>query len=428
MSEFLSVFWDQQPAGTAISILIAALVLAGAADIVSALVWLARQRRSTKHARKALPPALTGEKLDSEAKLGRLLGIGRSTFLNELLDHIQTLRRAGLGYQEVVRRRLQEQVFARGGHARYITTILTVLGLLGTVIGMSLAMVRISGAFRLVDDPSALSDLTSALSGTLEGMKAAFACTLAGLSGSVLLSLGCHALRRRQRGFVADLEDFAFCEFVPRLERVDPEADQASKAFANVLAGSTQQLTELSDSLSSSAEKYRQAGDVVKGAVEALSKRSKEFGDKLVSIQDLTQLISNAAQAVTELSRVAESDLKHAREDNALKESSLAAQMETLQEVLKEVQASARRRDDAFQEWMQANSERFEAALKKMIDGVAEHHQDSVAAKLDQHSKVLGALFEEYSAKLRSFADMMIEIHLDGRAASLTGEPDESIV
>src|SRR5206468_4273739 len=132
------------------------------------------------------------------ADIVAVLGIPRESLTGRRVERVLQLRSAGLRHPTILRELSADRIAGSGALARYIGAILTLLGLLGTVLGLSFALFNIQEAMGKVGNLSAFPELLRALGQTLLGMRTAFACTMAGLVAALLLSAFNHGVGRVQ--------------------------------------------------------------------------------------------------------------------------------------------------------------------------------------------------------------------------------------
>ncbi len=277
------LFTPESPVALAINRLIFLLFALALADVARALAGLARESRRIERASgrlRELDP-VAGE--PAPALLARL-EVPPGSLLGEWIERLLRLRAAGLASQEALGRVVGERVEGFGAFARWVGGVLTLLGLVGTVLGLSSALFRIQGALNNVGNLAALDDLTASLGSTLHGMKTAFSCTLAGLATAFLLSVLNHALQRRRSRVGARLEDLTACELLPFLERVDPGADEAARSFARVLTGAAEELARLRSDIPEAALLYGEAAREIKGAGQSVEAAVRTFADNAAGL------------------------------------------------------------------------------------------------------------------------------------------------
>jgi hypothetical protein len=134
-----------------------------------------------------------------------------------------------------------ERVSLHGGFSRFVAGTLTVLGLIGTVLGLTLAIDRLPSLAEQVKSSGEITTFLDQVLRTLGGMRTAFACTLTGLVSSVALSILNYAVQRWQAGFFVRLETFANAELVPAIVPAPP--DHASEEFVRRLDDAGPRLT-----------------------------------------------------------------------------------------------------------------------------------------------------------------------------------------
>jgi hypothetical protein len=291
------------PAALAINHLILTLFLAGVLDALAALGLLVREQRRIHHAVSALETAGSRRPALSIEGIVELLGVPANSTVAERVARALQLRTARMGgLQQTTSSHLDRY----GLLSRYIAGILTLVGLLGTVLGLSFALFKIQGALMGIDEVEKLQDFTEALGSTLRGMKTAFACTLAGLSTSLLLSLLNHAVRRFQVSLAERLDDFTFRGLLPFFERLDPGADQAAKGFARKLQDSAQELEKVRETVTSAAAQTGAASTSFTAAVDKLEGILSSFASSIATLaenqQGFTQALAEMRDAARHLS------------------------------------------------------------------------------------------------------------------------------
>lgn len=309
--ESLAYVWDvwdllfpkDSPAALAINRLIVAFFLVGVLDALAAIGLLFRERRRIRQAASTLEAAGSRRPALSVEAIIKFLGVPSNSTVAQRAARALQLRTARMGgLQQTTSSHLDRY----GLLARYVAGILTLIGLLGTVLGLSFALFKIQGALMGIDEVEKLQDLTEALGSTLSGMKTAFACTLAGLGTSLLLSLVNHAVRRFQISLAEQLDDFTFRGLLPFFEKLDPGADQATKAFVQKLQDSAEALDKVREAVTSAAGQYVAASTGFAGAVGKLEGIVSSFEKSVSRLADnqqgFTQTMAETRDAVRNLS------------------------------------------------------------------------------------------------------------------------------
>lgn len=467
--ESLAHLWElllpaDSPVARAISWLILSLFLVGLCDAVMAIWSLVRERRRIDRAGRALLSAKGRPSELSAEAIVKFLGVPADSAVARRIARVLQLRTARVGgLQQTTSGHLDRY----GLLARYIASILTLVGLLGTVLGLSFALFKIQGALAGVADVQKLQNLTEALGSTLRGMKTAFACTLAGLSTSLLLSLVNHLIRRFQTSLAERLDDFTFRGLLPFLERLDPGADQAAKAFSQVLWESAQELDRVRETVSSAASQYGSASQGLTDAVQALggivqsfessvsklSQNQQGFTQALAETRDTVRHLDTGIEAhgarLAALSEAhglalrASSDLqvdlglkletlleKQAASDSAESQRQLVETLQRFPDHFKPILAEYEGQLRAF---LTRALEEMKTSSVALASRLEQEHRETIAGQLEGHGKAydealqrsiremekiaqrsderLRPLFESQAAALQAFSDMVRDVH-----------------
>ena len=183
---------------------------------------------------KIRPPQLLAPLAAMLRKRGAFLQIGSSSS-RSILDSVAT--------------RIDEQ----RDLTRYITNVLIFLGLLGTFYGLATTVPALVATIRSLTPnagESALdifARLQSGLEGQLDGMGVAFASSLLGLAGSLVVGLLEVFASRGQNRFYGELEEWL--STITRVGFIAGEADGDGSAGQNVLAAMMDQMSEQMDGM-----------------------------------------------------------------------------------------------------------------------------------------------------------------------------------
>jgi biopolymer transport protein ExbB/TolQ len=226
----LARLFDLHGAASIVPISISVMFCWGAA--VCALRWR-RQRTLESVAGQALlleavrqlanrgPAALAGamERPDMATSplLSRLLAVLRQWRLRPgLVEADLVLQQHHAQDDEKVRRGYQL--------TRAFVWAMPVVGLMGTVIGISLAV----GGFAqlLGGGVDNVSEIKVSLVGVTRGLSFAFMITLEGLLGALLLMLPSVSLQGREEGFLVALQHAIAVKFLPEIQRVAPAGEE----------------------------------------------------------------------------------------------------------------------------------------------------------------------------------------------------------
>jgi len=426
----MSLFWDmlfgaQQPVGLLVNLVILALFTRACFDVFRGRVRLTRERALVKLAsaklrspnREAFGSAVAGYSPES---LLKFLGIPSDTLLGHRVGRAMQLRLAGLGSRDVLQQLTGEKLGSYGSLARQIGASLTLLGLLGTVFGLSLALLNIGDTSANIKGVEDLGRLSQSLGGTMGGMKTAFGCTLMGLLTALILSFLNFGLRRAQSEALGEIEEFIACDLLPSIEKIDPEADSASRAFANVLSKVSTDLVKLGSDLLDAAKEYRSSSAEVRatldkligsvdqftGTIERVGGNQDEFTKTMTATREavdgvgasvrgssevLLQHLQQIRQNVDATSTVQASILSHHEEFKRLAEALRKAQADSLATAL--------------------NS--HEKASKELIDRVLKEHLQELKAMAERHHQSMDGVLKQSNDVMKSVADMVLDVRLN---------------
>lgn len=147
--------------------------------------------------------------------------------IQHALSNLRNMRRIG-DVDGVLRTQAdhdEAQVDASYTLVRGILWLLPVLGFIGTVLGLSLALGSFGGVLEQAGD---LSEVRAALRSVTAGLATAFETTLQGLVATVVLHLAMIFVRGREELFLEDCKDYCQRCVVARLRLDDPAAGEAA--------------------------------------------------------------------------------------------------------------------------------------------------------------------------------------------------------
>jgi len=157
---------------------------------------------------------------------------------------------------------------------RFVTNVLLVLGLLGTVFGLSISIEQIMPAINNAKNLGSVTTLVEAMSATMGGLKTAFNATLAGLISTFILAAIVHVCQIFERSFIYDLEYFTTYELLPKI-LISTEID-AKTLYVEAIAKSSQDIAKAADVLERSRDGI---GAIVSNLVHATEETSHRTTD-----------------------------------------------------------------------------------------------------------------------------------------------------
>lgn len=408
------------PAGIAVSTAILVLFAVALADLLITAGRLVREGLLLRRARAALAQLAAPSAPPSADELAAALALPPGSFLGRRVAGVVRLRQAGLGPRELLRPPDGERLAGYGALARYIGAILILLGLLGTVLGLSFALLKIHAALGSVGDVAALDELTAALGQTLLGMRTAFATTLAGLVTALLLSAGNFVVQRRLSRLAAAIEELVAGELVPLLVRAEPEAEEASRSFARTLTDAAQELGRLQETITAAAGRYDEASQAIAGAAAGFGGSVAGFGHSVTEAagnqQAFSDLLRQTGEALRALEATTAGQLGELRswlgELRQLLEARLAdvaGQAEANHALLAEIRGLAvgfRSAASAMQEEVQRVSQlalgQLEGTVSGLLEKLGKQHQAAVRSQLEASREAYEAMLQRHLEQLET--------------------------
>ena len=252
---------------------------------------------------------------------------------------------------------------------RTVTWAIPILGFLGTVIGITMAIANITP-----------EQLESSLGEVTAGLAVAFDTTALSLALSMVLVFATYVVERWEGQLVSDVEDFGISWLVPCFKDVQqsgPLAEAEAEAARQLLAGTQELISRQTDLWQSSLEDLRQRwvgladrqqdGLVLalqQGLSETLTHHSRLLDE---SRSELLQAVKTHSQELVAVVRELQTEQQHVKER-------FGHQLENLWGRIEE-QADV---------WQQASREQSEQQIGGMLQAVSSWHD-----KLGQATEVV---------------------------------------
>ena len=179
---------------------------------------------------------------------------------------------------------LEAREETHAGWAKYITAVLTMLGLLGTFLGLMLAIDSIRGLTDLQDKEAFFAGVV----GALDGMGTAFSTSLAGIFGAVVL------------GFEQLVFHFAQLSYVTRVQLVVERVLGPMVESSGTQTSLAVSMHRLRESLQVWRTDAAVAGADLQGAAAALGGQVERIADSTVRVLDAVQTNDDRWREVTE--------------------------------------------------------------------------------------------------------------------------------
>lgn len=316
----------------------------------------------------------------------------------------------------------------RSGYSLVRTFVwaLPVLGLIGTVIGISLAV----GGFAqfLGGNVEDVSLIKKNLVGVTGGLSFAFLITLLGLVTSLILMLISASLQNREERLYAKLQDDIVNVFLPVLQKVAPEMRPSSDS--GELTIWRESLKRLADSV---VEIMRNESRAI---IKALEDRQKSFNTQTqINTQTLIQFGENVGDAIKEAGKqTADGLMRVGKELNE----QLSGFGQTIQLQKNQIESTYSSHEEHLKLALQANAEQFteqnrtigetNGKIAQLVEAIkaAQESQATLNLAITQLSDTgIGQLFAQYSQALVSQTE---EIKKSGEAVATLAEATSSVL
>jgi len=445
------------PAGQVIIYIIMALLLFGFLKVVYNFVRIFYQKSFLKTAMKRFTdlPSLSAEteveagkkkkkrKEKSEAEVFEALGEARDKILENIPLHSVIGRRIQNLFKiryvgDLTFESLREQLFSeeseKTAFCRYLASIFILLGLIGTVLGLSQSVIALQPLLSELSDIADLSNISRAISTTLSGMRTAFSATIAGIGATVILTFINFLYGKYSTSFLIKMESFTTLSLAPyflvptREEAAIRFADSLTKG-AEMLDGSTKPLLEVSEHLKESvtkidsfttnftntAENFDKAVNKLSEAQDGLIKsqqqtesRFKEVIQKSDDIlqkfhQDTQSLTSGSNKAIQEAAKAIIGDTKEAVTKFVNEYLGVMRSLST------DANEAMKISEENYQQKVADLAETFLNNIKNALTSNREEVQKIIKTQSDSHSEITGKheeILKEYSSRVYDLISM----------------------
>lgn len=171
---------------------------------------------------------------------------------------------------------------------RFVTNILLILGLLGTVVGLSISVENIVPAIKEAQNLADVTTLANALSQTMGGLHTAFYTTLAGLACTFILLMFVYLAQRYENYFLSDLEHFTVYDLMPRI--LISSETEANTLYLEAIEKSANDIASASEVLDKSREGIE---SIVSGLVRATNTTADRMVDFFNFAQSFQESVAN---------------------------------------------------------------------------------------------------------------------------------------
>ena len=281
MTIFEFFFSADQPATLVLNPLIWGITIAG-------LVQIAQSFRFTRQdLRTDLDEMEKGAPRSAEALLARARRLSNDSPVRKRLEHLENLRvRREPVDIEILAAIAAEEFRDAAPVARWAMSVLVLLGLAGTLIGLGLAVSDLSGLLSSDGQGGALNSerIVQAILATLGDMRVAFSTTLSGVFGAVLVGSGLASLRHVQSQQIQRMESLSATQWAPAFQ--------------------TSEASRLSDVVDRLEEVRKQVRLLVEATLEIIGERADDelsLADYVRTVKDTSSELQGAVDSVSEL-------------------------------------------------------------------------------------------------------------------------------
>lgn len=278
-------FSPDRPVALVLNAIIVVAFSLGVLAVVRALFRL-RSEQGALDAVTAADPAT------AEQASGLISRLPKSTIVREHLELLQAMKRRARSIDEASLITMAEDALhQRVATPVFLRSTLVLLGLAGTLWGLSLSITDLSDF--LGGSVSSVEHMKNAILGTLAGMETAFSTTLAGVAGAVLLSLMTRWYEGRKSAFLQRLEHVNLSTLVPLYDTSESSVlDMAAKRLEKLTSSMEDRLDTLLDRLDRRGEQLtEEIGAAVDQFVDTFADRSKALLKEIAEIRERTVAI-----------------------------------------------------------------------------------------------------------------------------------------
>ena len=378
MNELLQqIFNLEDPIGRTIVYWIRVLFWVGVGNYVIHIVRLGYESACLIYVRKYIKDnhGLDDVSSDSLNTLGRSIIIRLSAIYRRIRDFVNIKQNGGEIDHDVLGDIHAGAASRKAGLSNYILGILIILGLVGTLWGLTTAVIEVQPLLRDIDDLDQLPQISRALQETLKGMGTAFKTTLAGLVTSLGLGALGWLFSLANSAFLTRFETVVATEIIPYFKQTSESAIESSMDQLQVsvdefklatednvrrMQESIQQLTEkswdayleqqyvIANELSEIPQELRESlGGIseyqvlIRSTVESFEKMTENFNTEVLKhqstvdtmVSDFKELTTQSMSQVSEYQKALQEGL-----ENAMPQ--LAAESEALKATIRESQES----------------------------------------------------------------------------------------
>ena len=209
----------------------------------------------------------------------------------------------------------------------------------------------------------------------------------------------------------------------PAIEQVDPESENATRAFANVLSKVSTDLLKLGSDLLDSAKEYRSSSSEVRETLDKLVGSVNQFSitiDRVAGNQeDFTKTMTATRETVDGVGAVVERSsellLERLQQYRQNAEATAKVQQSMLshhEEFKKLAEALKKAQTESLASTLAAH----EKASKQLVEGVLKANLEELKKLVEGHNKSLDGILVQNREVMKTVSDMVCDVQMNGRA------------
>ena len=318
-----------------------------------------------------------------------------------------------------------------------------ILGFIGTVIGLSLAI----GYFQGVMSPEAIKDssiMMKSMGGVTGGLATAFDTTLLGLLYALFLTLPMSSLQKLEEDTLTNVDAYCNENFLPRLNDGSNTAGGDMGALADVLSASiTRAHTQFLTGLDAASKMVREQAEgldkranenqklVQENFTKAITSFNETAGKTLAdlgksagtSIETLSTTLKKATEHVGALEKVAST--QQAQLDASVKETLAKLQQDSSKVIAEAMKSSIGETSKAIENTFKPAVEQV-TALTEAVKTTAQH-VGTLQKQASEHQASVQKAMQDAVANVQKDAGKVLEESIKASAAQSSRAIEESI-
>ena len=344
-----------------------------------------------------------------------------NSIIAKRIEDLLKVRYVGELTYESLKDHLYTEEMEKTGFSRYLASIFILLGLIGTVLGLSQSLINLEPLLSKLKNVTDLAAVSNAIAQTLSGMKTAFSATIAGIAATVLLTFLNFLFGRHSTSFLNKLENFTTLYLIPYF--LVPTTEEASIRFADTVSKgaealdrSTNPLLEVSKNLDGSVNKVdnllktlTQIGNKYDQAVDKLTTAQKELIDAQQKKEDRLDKTSSKYDGT----------LKKFQEETG---KLIDGTNESIKQLVKDI---AENINKAYLEKMKDTTQSIMENINKSLSANKNEVQKLLNAQFDNQAKVINK-HEEMITKYSEIANNTVKIY-DLASLAINGNHHEEM-